>query len=115
MILQIRNLNIRTTIGVSEVERLNTQDLIICLNITIPDTSTVSDNISNTVDYDELCKKIKDFALSNTCKLIEYLAKQIASIVLEYEDVLSVTVEVHKQANEEYRAVAIYNESRNLP
>jgi 7,8-dihydroneopterin aldolase/epimerase/oxygenase len=78
--LEIVDLSITTHIGVHDWEQQILQQVLI--NISLPtDCAAAQDQIANTTDYDELCKRITDYVESNTFKLIETLAEKVAQLL----------------------------------
>ncbi len=93
----IRNLLLRTRIGVNSEERRNLQDVI--LNITLhADTRAAgaSDDIDYTVNYRTITKEVIDHVETSRYYLVEKLANEIARLCLSHEGVLGVTVRVEK-------------------
>lgn len=93
----IEDLLIRGVIGITDREREQPQDILV--NITIyTDTSIAgqSDNVTESVNYRTVAKKV----LAHTEKInrytVEALAEDIAAICLEESGVYSVKVKVEK-------------------
>lgn len=95
--IHIRDLVVRCIIGIEPFERKEKQDVVI--NITLfTDTkrSSKTDNISDTVDYKKIKKKVLSFVEISSFFLLETLAEEIAKLCLEDEYVKGVTVVVDK-------------------
>ncbi len=97
MIIKIKNLRLRTIIGVNEWEKHVKQDVII--NVTMEfnaDQAIDSDQIQNTVSYKKITKDIINLVEDNTYNLLESLAHAILHKVMEYTSITSATVEIDK-------------------
>lgn len=95
--LHIRDLLLRCTIGVSDEERREKQDVLI--NITLyADLSAAcaSDRIADSVDYAAIKKQIIALVEGSSCLLVERLAQRIADRCLEHPRVERVRVSVEK-------------------
>lgn len=65
----------------------------------IPQNITTTDDINNTIAYDEVSDTLKDFAQKYSCNLIEHFAQKIASVLLSrYSQILWLRVEVKNLA-----------------
>ena len=93
----IKDLSARGIIGVNPDERNQPQEIIINVTIFL-DTSIVgqSDEISDTVSYSTLAKKIRTLAEMAQRFTLEALAEDIAKICLNAESVQKVLVRVEK-------------------
>jgi FolB domain-containing protein len=96
-ILIIKDLLVRTVLGVSEEERRDKQDVQISVAL-VTDTSAPgkSDDIADAVNYRTISKKILALAEQSHFHLIERLAEEIASLCLEEPRVSGVRVTVEK-------------------
>jgi D-erythro-7,8-dihydroneopterin triphosphate epimerase len=95
--LIIKDLLVRTVIGVSAEERRDKQDVVISVTLET-DTSApgTSDDIADAVNYRTITKRILALAEKNAYHLIERFAEEIASICLEEPRVSGVRVTVEK-------------------
>lgn len=82
--------------GVLDFERADGQPFIVDVSITAPMPAT--DELSRTVDYSSLARKVIDLIEGEPVNLIETLANRIADVCLAEELVRSATVTVHKPA-----------------
>ena len=96
-IIKINNLQVHAVIGCNSNERINAQELFITVSIAI-DTwnAAATDDLRNTLDYDQLARRITTMAERSEFMLVETLAQHVADIVLEDGRVQSVTVSVVK-------------------
>jgi len=97
MIIRVKNLKLRTTIGIFDWERKIKQDIIINYAFRI-DGILVRDNdaIESTVDYKTLNKKIIKEVEESEFFLIEKLAQHILNLIMSNDRVKEATVEVDK-------------------
>jgi FolB domain-containing protein len=95
--IQIKDLMLRTIIGINEEERRNRQDVLI--NITLyADTRPAgrSDDIVDAVNYRTLTKQVIALVESSEFFLVEKMAAEIATICLREPRVERVRVSVEK-------------------
>ncbi len=97
MIIQIKNLRLRTIVGTNEWEREAPQDVIINVEIEF-DGSTVArtDRLQDTIDYKKVKRCIIDVVEGSSFYLLDKLANRILETVMEEEKVQRATVEVDK-------------------
>ncbi|HBD96372.1 MAG: dihydroneopterin aldolase [Spirochaetes bacterium GWF1_31_7] len=96
-IIKIKNLKVKTIIGIFNHEREASQDLI--LNIKIAFNSTIAsqtDNIQDTIDYQLLKRTIINSVEKSNFNLLEKLVEYILDIIMSYTLVTSATVEIDK-------------------
>jgi len=95
--IHIRNLHLRTIIGINEQERRERQDVLISLTL-YTDTRTAgrSDDIQDTVNYRTLTKRIIGLVENSQFYLVEKLAAEIATLCLEDPRIERVCVSVDK-------------------
>jgi dihydroneopterin aldolase len=96
--VMIRGLEVWSIVGVPDEEREEAQRLLVDVDV-VParDFSELGDQIGNAVDYFALSQKVKAVAESGEeRRLIETLAADIATVAMEDEAVLKVTVRIRK-------------------
>lgn len=91
----IRGLQLTCRIGVPDEERAEPQDLRAHLTLNVTPFPG-DDRIEGTVDYKAVGDRVRELAAQRERKLIETLAQDIASAVLEEFSVLEVRVELEK-------------------
>lgn len=97
MIIKIKNLHITTSIGVYEWEKEFARDIIINAEIvTDHRDSLISDELQDTIDYDEIISKMRDLLKKKKFKLIEKLTQELVDLIMEDSRVLRCKVEVDK-------------------
>ena len=93
----LRDLRIRTIVGIWEWERRLPQVVSIDLDMaTDIRRAAGSDHISDTLDYKAVTRRIKAFVADSRFNLIETMAEQIAGIIIAEFGVPWVRVAVHK-------------------
>ncbi|MBL7479489.1 dihydroneopterin aldolase [Legionella bononiensis] len=93
--LKISALNVATQIGVHAWEQRIKQQLLI--DITIPsDFTSCEDNLTNTLDYDALCRLVTQYVESNSFQLIETVANQVSELIKREFHLTAITVAVSK-------------------
>ena len=93
----IKDLLLRTIIGVNESERDNLQDVL--LNITLEADLRAagrSDDIADAVNYRTVTKEVIAHVEASSHFLVEKLAAEVARICLRHDGVNRVTVRVEK-------------------
>ncbi|MCX8065338.1 MAG: dihydroneopterin aldolase [Candidatus Hydrogenedentes bacterium] len=95
--IHIRDLVVRCIIGIEPLERKEKQDVIINITLyTDIKKSAVTDNISDTVDYKKIKKRVLSFVENSSFYLLETLAEEIAKICLDDNCVKGASVVVDK-------------------
>lgn len=96
-IIRITDLKLRAIIGTNDWERDQPQDIIINIRIKYDaHKACVSDQISDTLDYKEITKKVILEVESSRYYLLEKLASQILKLILAYPLVQEARVRVDK-------------------
>jgi FolB domain-containing protein len=95
--LTIKDLLVRTVIGVSEEERRDKQDVLISITI-FTDTAVPgkTDNLADAVNYRTIAKKVLALAEHSSFHLVERFAEEIAALCLAEPRVEGVRVTVEK-------------------
>lgn len=93
--IHIEQLKVQAHVGVPADERSQPQRLTI--NVTLcPGTSEQRDELENTINYSSVAKTVRDVVRRRHYKLIETVAEEIATEVLEKFAPAKVMVEVRK-------------------
>jgi dihydroneopterin aldolase len=93
----LRDLRIRTIVGIWEWERRLPQVVSIDLDMaTDIRRAAGSDAIGDTLDYKGVTNRIREFVADSRFRLIETMAEQIAAIIINEFQVAWVRVAVHK-------------------
>jgi dihydroneopterin aldolase len=105
----INDLEVFYLIGVTEEERAAPQRLLISVEMT-RDTSAAAaaDDLTKTIDYYAVTRRLLGFGEGRSWKLLEKLAAEIASLILAEFAPDIVSVEVKKFIISEARHVAVH-------
>jgi len=96
-IIYLRDLKIETVIGIFDWEREIKQTISFDLDMaTDIRKAAASDAIEDTLDYKTLSKRIISFVEASSFQLVETLAEQVATIILDEFDVRWVRVRLDK-------------------
>jgi D-erythro-7,8-dihydroneopterin triphosphate epimerase len=96
-IIKIKNLRLRTYIGINEDEINNKQDIIINAKIHYcAQEAVTTDNMDNAVNYRTITKKIITLVEQERYSLLEKLTADVLSIASEHASVTYAEVEVDK-------------------
>ena len=95
--ITIKNLKVKVSIGITAAERSKPQEVSITLELgPLTTLSDLEDQISRTVDYFSVYKRVIDVAQSRERFLIETLADDIGETLLEEFDLSQVAIEIRK-------------------
>ena len=95
--IRVKDLCLRTFIGINEDEILNKQDVLINLTILYAAREAVRDNdIDHALNYRTITKAIIAHVEGNRFALLERLTQEILDLVMANESVLYAEVEVDK-------------------
>jgi len=95
MILKLKNLKFHTIIGLYKWEDEINREININLEIEIANDS-IDENIERTVDYDKIVSLIKDIINKKRYKLLETLAQNIVTTILEDKKITRCKIEIDK-------------------
>ncbi len=97
MLIRIKNLRLRTIVGINDWERKKFQDVIMNIEIELDGTQVMeSDDIEDTIDYKALKKRILEEVEKSRFYLLDKLAGHVLKIIMENDRILQATVEVDK-------------------
>ncbi len=109
--IRIHDLVIRTRIGVSDEERALSRPLIVNVAMKVDTRAAgASDDLTDTIDYGAAGRRIAEMAEGREFHLIEHVAEEVASLVLQEFGPKTVNVEIIKEAppvEEDVRAVSV--------
>lgn len=104
----IDQLEVHYRVGVPDEERAQPQRLLLCLELEADFKQAVqTDDLSHTVNYEAVCRRLKDFGEERSWKLIETLAADLATMILQEFHVQSVQIEVRKFVIPETNYIAV--------
>jgi D-erythro-7,8-dihydroneopterin triphosphate epimerase len=96
-IIRIKNLLIRTIIGLNPEERTNRQDVIINAEIEIDLTDPAyADEQDSLYDYKDITKAIIAYVEESKYKLLEKLTYEVLQLILKDNRVIRAKVEIDK-------------------
>lgn len=97
MLIRIKNLRLRTYIGIFDWEQEKKQDVIVNTYINFDGSiAAKSDHIDDTVDYKTLTKNIIQHVEEGRFELIERLCEELLDIIFTDNKVLHARVEIDK-------------------
>jgi D-erythro-7,8-dihydroneopterin triphosphate epimerase len=95
--IRIKDLSVRTFIGIKEDEIRNKQDVLINLTILYPASDAVRDNdIDHALNYRTITKAIIQHAEGNRFALLERLTQELLDLIMANPAVSYAEVEVDK-------------------
>jgi len=95
--IRVKDLRLRTFIGIKEEEINNKQDVLINLTILYPAVDAVRDNdIEHALNYRTITKAIIAHVEGNRFALLERLTQEILDLVMTHQAVRYAEVEVDK-------------------
>lgn len=95
--IRVKDLRLRTYIGIKEEEILNQQDILINATILYPAANAVSVNqIEQALNYRTITKAMIRHVEDNRFALLERLTQELLDIVMQHEQVRYAEVEVDK-------------------
>ncbi|MCE9608778.1 MAG: dihydroneopterin aldolase [Chthoniobacter sp.] len=104
----IDSLELSACIGVPDDERATTQRLTVNLVLEpIGDFTALDDAIENTVDYFHVCEEVKALTLARPRRLLETLAEDLATMLLDHFPLQSVGLELRKYILHDTAFVAV--------
>ncbi len=93
----VKDLRLRTFIGIKEEEVLNKQDVLINLTMLYPATDAVRDNdIEHALNYRTITKAIIKHVEDNRFALLERLTQEVLDLVMQHSQVRYAEVEIDK-------------------
>ncbi len=95
--IRIKDLRLRTYIGINEDEIRNKQDIVINMQILYPACKAVDSNqIEDALNYRSITKAIIELVENNRFALLERLTQQVLDCVMGFAQVQYAEVEVDK-------------------
>lgn len=95
--IRVKDLRLRTYIGINQDEIVNKQDVLINLTICYPAHDAVRDNdIDHALNYRTITKAVISLVEDNRFALLERMTQDILDLVMRHESVTYAEVEVDK-------------------
>jgi FolB domain-containing protein len=93
----IRDLSIKTLIGVNEWERKKPQKILVNIHMFAEVNKDVQkDDIKDCIDYSHMAEKIKSLIRGSSRFTVEALAEDLAGLCLEHPKIKKVIIRVEK-------------------
>lgn len=92
----IKELELMMSIGIYEQEQAQKQRVLVSVSLGIENKAGSSDDITDTVSYEEIANLIKEISNKRHYNLVESFAEDIASECLKNERVSKVKVKIEK-------------------
>ena len=97
MIIKIKNFKLKTIVGIYDWEQDFQREILINAKIHTNSTKAkISNNISDTIDYDLIINKIKQFVINNKFQLIEKMAQEIMDLIMSDQRISKCKLEIDK-------------------
>lgn len=95
--IRIKDLSLRTYIGINEDEIRNKQDILVNITLLYPAADAVQINdINHALNYRTITKEIIKYVEENRFALLERLTQDVLDIVMQHEQVRYAEVEIDK-------------------
>ena len=94
--VHIKDLLLRTIVGINDEERRNKQDVLINITLHADHSAAISDDLSDVVNYRTITKQIVERVENSRFYLVEKMVAEIADLCLENPRVERVRVSVEK-------------------
>ena len=94
--IQIKDLLLRTIVGINDEERRNKQDVLINISLQTDHTAAASDDINDAVNYRTITKQIINLVENSHFFLVEKMALEITNLCLVDPRVERAVVTVEK-------------------
>ncbi len=95
--INIKNLEINTTIGVYEFEKKIKQRVYLSMTLCYDFSKAMSsDDLNDTLDYDKLSQKLKLVLESNNYELIERMLGEVQKILINNYQLTKYKIEISK-------------------
>jgi FolB domain-containing protein len=97
MIIKLKNLHLKTIIGIHKWEDDIERKMLVNIEIETDHTKSMkSDNIKDTIDYDLIANDIKNLVKNNRFKLVERMADEILNLIMANTKVKKCKLEIDK-------------------
>jgi dihydroneopterin aldolase/D-erythro-7,8-dihydroneopterin triphosphate epimerase len=94
--IHIKDLLLRTIIGINPDERINKQDVLINITLYSDLSAGISDNIEDVVNYKTMAKQVIELTEDSQFFLVEKMALEIANLCLADKRIERAVVTVEK-------------------
>lgn len=95
--IRIKDLRLRTHVGIKDEEIRNKQDVLLNITIRFDARDAIhSTEIEDTLNYRSICKEIIDFVEGNQFLLLERMTHEVLALIMEHQEVRFAEVEIDK-------------------
>lgn len=95
--IHIKDLSLRTYIGINDEEIRNKQDVLINITLAYRAKEAVASNsITDALNYRSICKEIIALVENNRFALLERLTQEVLEVVMQFAQVEYAQVEIDK-------------------
>lgn len=96
-VIKIKNLRLRTIIGINADERIKRQDIVINIKIQYNDSGAVNnDTVEQAINYKKITKQIINFVEESHFHMLEKLVDEVINIILQEKKVQKTQVTIDK-------------------
>lgn len=93
----IRDLTLSCIVGTKPSERVRRRRVVVNIELMCDlDRAGTTDDLRYTVDYADVCERVRKMVSHSRCQIIESLAQQIADVCLDVAGVRGVSVTLDK-------------------
>lgn len=97
MLIKLKNLNLKTIIGVHKWEDNIERKILINIEIETDNIEAMkSDNIKDAIDYDFITENVKNLVKNNRFKLVEKMVDEILNLIMTDERIKKCKLEIDK-------------------
>lgn len=97
MLIKLKNLHLKTIIGVYKWEDDVERKILINIELETDHVESMkSDDIKDTIDYDVITKNIKDLVKNNRFKLVEKMVDEILNLIMTDKKIKKCKLEIDK-------------------
>jgi dihydroneopterin aldolase len=97
MLIKLKNLHLKTIIGVYKWEDDVERKILINIEIETDHVESMkSDDIKDAIDYDVITKNIKDLVKNNRFKLVEKMVDEILNLIMTDKKIKKCKLEIDK-------------------
>ena len=95
--IRIKDLRLRTHVGIKDEEIKNKQDVLLNISIRFDASDAIdSTEIEDTLNYRSICKEIIEFVETNQFLLLERMTHQVLGLIMAHPEVHAAEVEIDK-------------------
>ena len=97
MLIKLKNLHLKTIIGIYKWEDDIERKILINIEIETDNVESMkSDNIKDAIDYDTITKNVKNLVKNNRFKLVEKMVDEILNLIMTDKRIKKCKLEIDK-------------------